>query len=152
MLGDRHCEAFANETHFVGACPLPARHKLWGELAGRGSEAADIDILLLFTVPGTHGQQADPQDGMSESPASDVIGAGGPVTFEAGMKESLKVDQHRVLAGRDEIFTMKVTCLQGIEKSKTAALTPVEAGKFFCGFTRRGRDEFGPSVTAAIKS
>src|SRR6266487_3862336 len=87
---------------------------------------------------------------MPESAPGDVIG--GLASFEAWMKESLEIDQHRVLTGRDQVFTMKVACVQGVEKGETATLTPIEAGDLFCSFTRRGSNEFGPSVTAAIES
>src|SRR5581483_5759762 len=57
-----------------------------------------------------------------------------------------------MLSGCDQVFIMKIASLHGIEQREIASLAAVKPGKFRLRTAGRSRDEFRPSVVAAIQN
>src|SRR4051812_39499490 len=57
-----------------------------------------------------------------------------------------------MLSGCDQIFKMEIARLYGIEQREVASLAAVKPGKFRLRTAGRSRDEFRPSVVAAIQN
>src|SRR5437879_5682026 len=102
---------------------------MWGDLAFRRTETADVDAFVLAGAPDTFRKEIDAQNRVGDGSPCDSVCCHGLARLGAGsprMEERLEVDKDRVLAGCDEIATMKIRAIQNVQESDVRPLSLVE--------------------------
>ena len=125
-----HGDALANEAHAIRAGILPTRNSLRGQLPGGAPQSADVRAIAGIIGKKIDRQQADTQRRVAEIRRGDFAGLLRLQFVEPRMEERLQINQYRVFTGGDQIFAVKIGCLQGIENRQIAALTLIEAPDF----------------------
>src|SRR5215471_1396799 len=143
--------SFAGYMHLVGSRFFGSDDLERSHLSSGAADAAYVDAFAIFIDPNLLRQQADSQYRFFHRPAGRPQGRAALQLAEAGMKQSLEIDQDRMLPSGDQVLVMKIRCVQHIQQRERGAQPLIESLNFLGRHAWFRADELGPSVLSSIE-